>query len=320
MNPALVVDSISVDYRSGRHRLRAVDGVSLTIAAGESLGLVGESGSGKSTTAKAIMQLVGLTDGSIVFDGHRVDASRRHERRAFWSDVQMVFQDPASSLNPRRTAAESIAQPLDAHRCGSAIERRQRVAELLELVGLDPDLHGSRRPHELSGGQCQRVAIARAMALRPKILLCDEPVSALDVSIQAQIINLLRDLRDREGVGLLFVSHDLAVVRSVADHVAVMYRGRIVELAPTANLYHGPRHPYTSLLLDSIPGRERASLHHGASTPPAEVSDVGCAFRARCPASAPECAEAPDLVPVGLGHHVACHRAPRGAPGQLAPR
>jgi oligopeptide/dipeptide ABC transporter ATP-binding protein len=312
LNPTLIVDSIAVDYRVGRRRHRAVDGVSMTIEASQSIGLVGESGSGKSTVAKAIMQLVRPTAGTIELDGHHLGSTRNRDRRSYWSDVQMVFQDPASSLNPRRTAAESVMQPLEAHHRGTPAERRTRVTELFELVGLDPDVHGRRRPHQLSGGQCQRVAIARAMALRPKLLLCDEPVSALDISIQAQIINLLRDLRTSEGVSMLFISHDLAVVRAIADHVAVMYQGRIVEAAPTNRLFADPQHPYTRLLLDSIPGRAATVTEMEHAPPIAGGWNEGCAFSSRCPNVSEVCGTAPALSAFpDASRTVACHHPAR---------
>jgi oligopeptide/dipeptide ABC transporter ATP-binding protein len=318
MNPTLCVDSLAVDYGSGRRRNRAVDGVSITIEPGQSVGLVGESGSGKSTVAKAIMQLERPSGGSITVDGRQPASTRFRDRAAYWADVQMVFQDPASSLNPRRTIVESVSQPLDAHRRGTIVERRERVAELLQLVGLDAGEHGHRRPHQLSGGQCQRVAIARAMALRPKLLLCDEPVSALDVSIQAQIINLLRELRQREGVSILFISHDLAVVRSIADHVAVMYRGRIVEQAATDDLYDRPSHPYTRLLLESIPGQSRFAAGPDVAGVVGPLPNDGCSFRPRCPNATEACRIQPVLGPAADGSTVACHH-PVGLPGLRRP-
>jgi ABC-type oligopeptide transport system ATPase subunit len=243
-----------------QHRIgavQAVDGVSFDVLRGETLGLVGETGCGKSTTARLIMRLLDATAGEVRFDGQDITGLKGAPLKAVRREMQMIFQDPYSSLNPRKTVGSIISQPLAIH--GSErdrSERRRRVQELMDTVGLNPE-HYNRYPHEFSGGQRQRIGVARALALRPKLLIADEPVSALDVSIQAQILNLLRDLQRELGLTLLFISHDLSVVRYMCDRVAVMYLGKIVELAPNEELYRSPRHPYTRELLASIPGARR---------------------------------------------------------------
>jgi len=301
--------------------VRAVDGVDLDIASGATLGLVGESGCGKSTLARAVLRLVPEASGEIVFHGTDVLQARGRALHRLRRDMQMVFQDPASSLNPRLTIGRSVGEPLEVQRVARGAALRARVAELLELVGLHPD-DASRYPHEFSGGQRQRIVIARAIALRPRLVVCDEPVSALDVSVGAQVLNLLADLKRDLGLTYLFVAHNLAVVRYLSDAVAVMYLGKIVEQAPTADLFEKPRHPYTMLLLDSVlePGirRDRAREQDVVrAEPPSPLAPpTGCAFHPRCPFAVDKCRSvAPMLESVGGGigdpgvHSVACHRA-----------
>ncbi|MCC7283935.1 MAG: ABC transporter ATP-binding protein [Acetobacteraceae bacterium] len=298
----------------GQKRLvRAVAGVDLAIARSEVLGLVGESGSGKTTVGRCVLRLVEPTAGSLRFDGHDLLAADPAAMRRLRRRMQIVFQDPFGSLDPRRRVLDLVAEGLDIHGLADAAGRAGRVAALLALVGLDP-AHAGRLPHEFSGGQRQRIGIARALALEPDFIVADEPVSALDVSVQAQIVALLADLRARLGLSMLFISHDLAVVRHLSDRVAVMYLGRIVETAPTEALFDAPRHPYTRALLEAAPepdparrGRARTKL---AGDPPSPADPPsGCAFRTRCVHALARCAEAvPALREVAPGHAKACIR------------
>jgi oligopeptide transport system ATP-binding protein len=298
-----------------RRVTRAVDGVSFTIERGMSLGVVGESGCGKSTTARTIIGLHRATSGSIRFDGRELTDLTARQWRPFRRRIQMIFQDPYASLDPRQSASSIVTEPLTVHRIGKPRERRLRALSLFEAVGLDPR-HAFRYPHEFSGGQRQRIGIARALALEPELLLCDEPVSALDVSIQAQIVNLLAELRERFSLATLFIAHDLAVIGHLCDRVAVMYLGRIVESAPRDQLFAAPRHPYTRALLSAIPEpdpesearRERIVLEGDPASP--DAPPPGCAFHPRCARrrEVPDdrCRREGPLL-TGTSHRIACH-------------
>ena len=291
--------------------VKAVDGVSFTVEAGKTLALVGESGSGKSTVGRLVLRLTEPTAGSMRFAGRDVFAFNDAETRAFRRQAQLVFQDPYASLNPRMTVSDMLAEPIALHRIVPAAQRRERVAQVLEMVGLEPRF-APRYPHEFSGGQRQRIVIARALAVEPKLIVCDEPVSALDVSIRSQVLNLLRDLQQRLGLAYIFISHDLAVVKHIADRVAVMYLGRIVETAPTDELFANPRHPYTQALLSAIP-IPRARARRDRTILPGDVPSPinpppGCHLHLRCPHAIERCrVERPALIDAG-GHATACHR------------
>jgi len=320
MTPLLQTDGVSVEFPVRRGilrrevaRLRAVQGVSVEIGAGEVLGIVGESGCGKTTLGRAIVGLVEPSAGTLRVEGRDVAALSPEERRRLTRDVQMVFQDPFASLNPRKRIRKILEVPFEVHGLAQGGERERRIRELVELVGLAPE-HLDRWPHELSGGQRQRVGIARALALEPKVVVLDEPLSALDMSIQSQVLNLLVDLQERLGLSYVFISHDLSIVEYLCDSVVVMYLGRVVEQAPAAALFATPRHPYTQALLDSVPDpeprRERASRPLEGDVPGLLDAPAGCSFHTRCPRVQPRCRESvPELRVIDTGglHRAACH-------------
>ncbi len=301
--------------------LRAVDGVSFTIERGQTLGLVGESGCGKSTIARTLIRLYQPTAGQMLFDGTDIAGLSDAQMLPFRKRIQMIFQDPLASLDGRMSVRDLIAEPLDILKIGTPAERLARVDQLLEKVGLSA-AHAHRFPHEFSGGQRQRIGIARAIALNPDLVICDEPISALDVSIQAQVVNMLEDLQQELGLTYLFITHDLSMVRHIADRIGVMYLGRIVEIAPAAELYENPQHPYTRLLLSSIPVPDPAERRDSAPATDEVPSPLhiptGCRFRTRCPLATEICARLdPESRDLGGGHQVACHHAEVPANGPL---
>ncbi len=310
----LQVTDLVVEFPAGRGRsVKAVSGISFDIAPGETLGLVGESGCGKSTTGRALLQLPKPTSGSVVLDGEDLaglDAETMRKRR---TQLQMIFQDPISSLNPRRTIGDVVAEPLNVWGPKDKDEQWKIVARILDQVGVDPGPARYKRPHEFSGGQCQRISIARALVMEPQLIICDEPVSALDVSIQAQILNLLDDLKTEHGLTLVFIAHDLAVVKNISDRVAVMYLGKMCEISEADELYASPAHPYTELLLGSSPVPDPDIDIHSVRVIEGELPSPisppsGCRFRTRCPLADEICAaEEPQMRRVGEDHFVACH-------------
>ncbi|MBK9165479.1 MAG: dipeptide ABC transporter ATP-binding protein [Acidobacteria bacterium] len=310
--PLLQVESLVKHFpvENSDDVVRAVDGVSFDIFAGETLGLVGESGCGKSTVGRCLLRLHEPTAGEVVFEGQNIIGLPHREMQTLRREMQIIFQDPYASLNPRLSIRSIISEPLIIHGIGNKAEQRDRVADLLRKVGLDPD-YMDRYAHEFSGGQRQRIGIARALALNPRLIICDEPVSALDVSVQAQVVNLLQDLQQEFGLTYLFISHGLAVVEHISNRVAVMYLGKIVEVAEARELYENPLHPYTKALLSAIPNpdpkekRERIILTGDVPTPINPPS--GCRFRTRCPIAIPECAAVePPLEEHAANHLAAC--------------
>lgn len=311
--PVLAFRDVETHYATRGGVVRAVDGVTLAVQPGETVGLVGESGCGKSTLGRTAMGLVKATAGSIRLEGTEIAGLSRSALRPLRPKMQMIFQDPYASLNPRMTVARILEEPLIVHGVGTGAERRERVRWLMEKVGLRPEAAG-RHPHEFSGGQRQRIGIARALALQPRLVICDEPVSALDVSVRAQVINLLMDLKRELGLAYLFISHDLSVVEHVSDRIAVMYLGRLVEVAERRTLWTQPRHPYTQALISAVPAvtpgaasTERIRLTGDLPSPIDPPS--GCRFRTRCPRAIERCAaETPALRELAPGHFAACHR------------
>jgi len=298
-----------------QNQVKAVDGVSFTLGKGKTLGLVGESGCGKSTLGRAILYLQPPTSGQVFIEGERLDNTNKQKLLARRRDMQIIFQDPFASLSPRRTVAQIIREPLDVHQIGTAAERRERVEAQLNVVGLRHNAL-NRYPHEFSGGQRQRIGIARALVLEPKFIVADEPVSALDVSVQSQVLNLIEKLQADHGIAFLFISHDLAVIQHVSDEVAVMYLGRIVEQAPAMDIYRSPRHPYTRALLSAIPqpdpGLKRTRIVLDGDVPSPMNPPAGCAFHTRCPLTVERCKrESPVLRKMSSSglHRVACHLA-----------
>ncbi len=332
--PLVQVRGLTKIYRSGgtfapKATVRAVDGVSFDIREGETLALVGESGCGKTTVGRMVLRLLDATSGSVRFDGADLTVLSQRALRQYRSRMQIIFQDPYSSLNPRMTIGQTLAEPMRLHTDGTEDQVATRVRELLQLVGLSPD-HVSRYPHQFSGGQRQRICIARALAPSPRLIVCDEPVSALDVSIQAQVVNLLMDLQRRMGLALLFISHDLGVVRHIADRVAVMYLGKIVETGTSEEIFGAPRHPYTQALLLSAPARHpdlvRQFVPAAGEPPNPSRPPPGCHFHPRCPHAALQCArDIPQPQPVSDSHAVSCLRwqeisAPTALEQRLGPQ
>ncbi len=310
--PLVEVKNLKVEFTKGGKTVSAVAGVTFEIYQGETLGLVGESGCGKSTTGRALMRIVESNGGEVLLDGNDILKLNGSKLRAARARMQMIFQDPISSLNPRRRIKDIVAEPIDIWKSYEGHERDARVAELLNRVGIDPTVYGNRYARQFSGGQCQRISIARALAMHPQMLICDEVVSSLDVSIQAQILNLLEELKAEYGLTMLFIAHDLAVVKNISDRVAVMYLGRMCEIATSEALYATPAHPYTKLLLSAVLEADPDSVPNTSvvsGEPPSPMDPPsGCRFRTRCPYATELCArEVPELREVAPGQQVACH-------------
>ena len=310
--PLLEISELTMDYSVQGKTFSAISNINLTIKKGETLGIVGESGCGKSTMGRAIIQLPRPTNGSVKFSGMEITGLSHNEMRPIRKNMQIIFQDPISSLNPRRKVGNIVAEPLIISGLFKQDEIDRRVRNVLKTVGMDPDIVMDRRPHQFSGGQCQRICIARALILEPDLVICDEPVSALDVSVQAQILNLLEDMKERYGLTLLFISHDLAVVKNISDRVAVMYLGKVCELAESEQLYKSPAHPYTAGMIATIP--EISKIKVAKSSPlkgeiPSPINPPsGCRFRTRCPIARDKCkTDEPALNIIEPGHQVACH-------------
>jgi peptide/nickel transport system ATP-binding protein len=310
----LQVEDLVVEFAAPQGRkVHAVSGISFDIARGETLGLVGESGCGKSTTGRAVLQLPRPTSGSVVLNGENLTTLGAEDMRRHRTDLQMIFQDPISSLNPRRRIGEVVAEPLRVWGPKDKDEQWAMVREILDAVGIDPDSARFKRPHEFSGGQCQRISIARALVMQPSLIICDEPVSALDVSVQAQILNMLEDLKETYGLTLIFIAHDLAVVKNISDRVAVMYLGKMCEMSESDRLYREPAHPYTKLLLGSSPVPDPLvaideSVEAEGDLPSPINPPSGCRFRTRCPLADEICERVePQMRRVSDDHYVACH-------------
>lgn len=309
----LRVEDLVVEFALSKKTIvKAVSGISLDLIEGETLSVVGESGCGKSTLGKAILQLIPTTSGSVVFGGSDLTKLDKDAVRNLRPKMQMIFQDPISSLDPRFTVKQLVAEPLEIWSRGSSDEREIKVDELLNSVGIDPAIAGDRKAYEFSGGQCQRISIARSLALEPTLLICDEPVSALDVSIQAQILNLLQDMKERYGLTMMFISHDLSVVKAISTRILVMYLGKVCEIATPDSLYDSPKHHYTHALVGSVPIPDPTKKVNQVlleGEPPSTVDPPsGCRFRTRCPAATELCAtEEPQLREMGGGNFVACH-------------
>lgn len=312
-SPLVRVRNLKKYFKVGDRNLKAVNGVNLDIYPGETVGLVGESGCGKSTAGRTMIRLYEPTEGEVLFDGKNICKHSVHEMKKVRRKMQMIFQDPYASLNPRMNIRDIIGEPLDIHKIASGSERKARIEELLQLVGLNAE-HMNRFPHEFSGGQRQRIGIARALAMEPQFIVCDEPISALDVSIQAQVVNLLKDLQSKIGLTYLFIAHDLSMVKYISDRVLVMYLGNMVELADSETLYSNPHHPYTQALLSAVPvpdpevEKKRMRIVLEGDVPSPLNPPSGCVFRTRCPKAMPRCAEKmPKWNEIKPGHCVACH-------------
>ena len=308
----LSIQDVTVEYTTQGKRFPAISEITLDIAEGETLGLVGESGCGKSTIGRAIIQLPKPTEGKVQFEGTELTDLPYNKMRKIRQRLQIIFQDPVSSLNPRRKVKDIVAEPLVIAGIRNKSERETRVRDVLQTVGMDPNTTMDRRPHQFSGGQCQRICIARALIMEPKLIVCDEPVSALDVSVQAQVLNLLEEMKERYNLTMLFISHDLAVVKNISDRVAVMYLGKFCELANSARIYEAPAHPYTAGLMASIPTIEAGTVEENTvltgEVPSPLNPPSGCRFRTRCSIAQEKCAdEEPTYTEIEPGHHVACH-------------